>query len=807
MVLVMTGTMLLAACGISEEEAAETLRYYTLQVTTTKDDFTLPKVIGQSADFEGIEVEWTSSNTNVIAVQDREGDTYLAKVTQDSDPHKVTLTVKHKTTNASKEFEVTVPAFDVYDFSDNYVLLQDSRIVDTTFALDSQWTYKQRTAQITWALKNAEELAPYARVEGSQFIIDDVPETGYVVADLEGTFSYNNDTVTKEYHPRVGDVIDPMAQAYDWYTHEGASQTFSGYVVGIGEVYSSYGNATLYIMSDNGDFGLYAYRSKASSAEGAQLKLGCHVTVTGAISSNFSGLWEATTGSTFVVDENIDAIDPEAWIRKADSDLTANGIYARLLTGSLVSITNWRVESVETRSDASKSGTILTVKKDGVSVKIGYSNYMNYYYESADNDASAELTAIKDEAAKYQVGDYISVTGLLSAFSNTWQILPRTPSDIKAGTEDTAETVGVKVKAAVTAVETAFSQNVTGVVDATKTFTMPTESNGVEISYKSLGKKNNSVAIEGGTWTITPAASLDQNRHIKVTYTIGDYTAYSFLVVNARQLDDAGKVAAAKEELTLAAASRTFNGYASLSLPTTTTGATVVWTIEDVTGGTWATVQGNSSVSVIVPPSATKQGAYTCTLKAAISAGDESDTLTQTLTFNIGEKVFVRMGATPQAGTYTFGGLYNGTMYYLADSAALDSGTQGYLKTTEDIAQAQTITLQAHEDGWYILFGSKYLEIISYSNSSGGTSYKFELKDAPTDVWKWFETEQVFAFKANPSGNGESNQYYYCGNYDSNKYTTWSASGMFRIQGTGASALDVSQHPARLGQVKTYDAE
>lgn len=695
MVLVMTGTMLLAACGISEEEAAETLRYYTLQVTTTKDDFTLPKVIGQSADFEGIEVEWTSSNTNVIAVQDREGDTYLAKVTQDNDPHKVTLTAKHKTTNASKEFEVTVPAFDVYDFSDNYVLLQDSRIVDTTFALDSQWTYKQRTAQITWALKNADELASYARVEGSQFIIDDVPETGYVVANLEGTFSYNNDTVTKEYHPRVGEVIDPMAQAYDWYTHEGSTQTFSGYVVGIGGVYSSsYGNASLYIMSDNGDFGLYAYRSKASSTEGAQLKLGCHVTVTGATSSNYSGLWEATTGSNFVVDETIDAIDPDAWIHKADSDLTANGIYARLLTGSLVSITNWRVESVETRSDASKSGTILTVAKDGVSVKIGYTNYMDYYYESVDNDPSAELTAIKDEAAKYQVGDYISVTGILSAYNNTWQILPRTPSDIKAGTEDTAETVGVKVKAAVTAVEKAFSQNVTGVIVSPKTFTMPTESNGVDISYKSLGRKNNSVAIDGGTWTITPAASLDQNRHIKVTYTIGDYTSYSFLVVNARQLDDEGIVEAVSTELSLEKVD--FDNADVIDLPANADalgyqGVSISWEVKNAASTAWLTISGGKlnvtqptadSTGVIVATISKDEKSTTKEITITVKAYDASK-LSLTAS-NLGmAKSYNSDEATGEVGGVTFGWVQSMRNTYDGRDSIQFSGSKGTLFYTK----------------------------------------------------------------------------------------------------------------------------
>ncbi len=775
--LVMVMSVVVAACKdddskITEEEAKDTLQYYILSTNTAENDFTLPKVIGKTDDFPGIEVVWTSSDTKVIEIEDREGETYLAKVNQDSSAHAVTLTVKHKDTNASKDFTVTVPAFSVYSFTENYTFTRNGAVVSADFNLDTTYTFKGRDCTIVWTITEltlvvGEESSSitvadnqYVAIQDGVFKVKATPEEGYVDVKVNAKFTYNGENVDKPFGFKVQEAKDPQEENFVWYSEAGTVRAISGYVVGIATPFTTqnnYNNASIYVVTDDLSGGVYLFRTKGSVEDGALLEPGVHVTVSGVTSTEYvatgteaPGLWETTQGSNFVIDG--EKADVSTLVYALDNDATSGSPALKWHTGALVSLTNWKVKTVKEAS-TSKSGTLVTLEKDGAEIDISYSNYMEGFYTSEESNVSAELKAIKDEVAKYKEGDYVSVVGILSYFSGShhFQILPRDAKDIKAGTADTTPTAGSKVTPAIKKVEEEFAKNVSGIVASPLNFAMPTSENGVTITYTVMGRNAPVAVDEQGNWTITPAKS--DKRNIKVTYTVDKYVTYSFLTVRSESLTDEDKVAKAIKTIE-GKLTKDFTEATDYTLPVDTDfGTTVVWTIKE-SDKTFAKIE-NGVLKVTLP-----QTESTFTLVLKVTLGQVEDSKEYTVTVAAAPTTVTTFTVEPMSEGDHYIGVYQSTLgkwYY--GTTAKDSF---YVGTTDDPSLAEKWTL-AKVSGSDTLYTIKVgdLGYLEKDESDGAGESYIKLNAQPTEGkgWSWDAEHQAIVWT---KADGSS---FYLGNY------------------------------------------
>lgn len=773
--LLVTSLVTLVACGA----AKDALEGYQLPVTSVKDDFVLPRVIG-----ENTKVKWKSDN-DAIEIVKRRGEDYLAKVTLGDTTQKVTLSVS-ATGAGSKDFTVNVQALNAMLMANEYVFPQEGLEVSQAFDLEQTFENRGKTATITWSVDEKYKDVISVSADNAKCLVDVPAETTRV--EINGTFSYNNAEATKPFTFYVSQPKSPREEINHWYNNSSYTINVSGYVTGIATPYdSSYSNATFYMVSDDMVAGYYLYRAKSNSAaDGDALKVGAHVTVTGVLSTDYNGLMEGAAGSVFTVDTDIPAKTPEQLLYALDNDVTSGAPALKWHTGALVSLTNWKIKSIEAAS-TSKAGTLLTLEKDSAVITVGYNNYMEGFYASADGKPSAELTAIKTKVGTFSVGDTISVTGILSYYSPDFQILPRSEADIVAGTADANATAGSKVKAAITAVNDALKA--AGIVDskgATAFITskienkdLPTNVDGVAISYEETFDGSATV-IANGKISVTPQDKL-QNTTVEVTYTVGGYTTWTYFKVRSQSLDDAGKVAYVKQHLGdeittsyLKAGEQDLPKADKFSFE----GLTITWSIKEASA-TYATIAA-SKLTVKLPEEASK-----FTLVATIKVGSVTDTLEIEITVAAAPQTEIEYVAidAPVAGTYQLA-LYQGTLdKWLFATGGISTNSNGdFGETTDDISEAAEFTLAQVTGGWTIKVKGKFLELDS--------NHRWSLVDASTKAWVWNTDAKVFTFDV-------SGTVYYLGTY--NSFDTISASELTRITGANASAVGKTQFPAYFG--------
>ena len=782
MLVLVCGTVLVA-CGGNAEEA---INAYMLNKDLVEDDFVLPKYIGElnKKGVGTVKVNWTSNN-DAIEIVERDED-FLAKVNQKDTTTKVKLTISDK--KHEKSFELIVSRFDVYTLSANYVFVNKGLVVSDDFELDTTYTLKGHTGTISWSVEGTS--ADYLKVvekDGKTICEVDVPGSDTDV-EIKATFKYNGQENSVTYAFQVGEEKSHLNYVDTIYSVENTGLSFSGYVVAIHEIGTSFGNATFYAVDDDFCSGYYFYRIKMVASDLEKLKVGVHVTVTGATTKNYNGLWENNNNGNAVVDDNPEdlaaTINPRDHVYALDNDIISGSPATLYRESSFVSLTGWTVSKKPSSAPkTTDNATLFYLKKgDSAEIAVSASKYMGGHYTLGDETHMA----IYDYYNSLNVGDVVNVTGILGYY-NGFQIQPLSPDDITKGTADPAGTtyLGTAVKSALEAVSNAITAaNISGTLSAEHTFTMPTSSNGVTISYKVCGSsKAVKIAEEanGAKFTVTPGAKLDA-RKIQVTYTNGTYTTYTFFKISSQARNDQETVDAVKDNLDNTVR-KDFVDNGFVDLPTALEGATITWAITEG-DGSWVTLTGSNLT--VVPDTA----AHTVKLTATIKFGGITDTkdITLSLTAKPVENADFANGAV--AGNYVFA-LYQANSKKWLYMKGEKSGN--YIASTEESSEAATVVVAgSEEDGWTLSVGGKYIE----PNTSGSIS---QTTLTETSVEKWHWNSELGVFTCTISTGSNEGKIVYLGTFGTN--TTFSCSETYRISGANASVVGVDQFVARLYKV------
>lgn len=802
MILVLSAVFALAACESAESKALKTL-ILPENETIVKENFTLPKTLHSGED--SYPLTWESGNTAALKVTDpgAESETYTAEVYPQDETTPVTLTAKAG--GATRDFRVLVTGVNALTFADNYKFSMTNKSTTTDFNLDTSWTYLGKNVTIAWTVVG--DSADFVEIQnGNKCHIVSLPDDDDVQITLKATFTYGTDgtdTASKNYSFVVSPEFTHEQEVLRRFSVVGSPLEIEGYILHINEVSASYGNATFWMIDEDFCSGYYLYRVSIDKASADKYVVGAHVKVSGDTAKNYNGLWENNSGGKVeLVDDTVLTADQLASHTKdLDAELVAGVDSGLWRQSTMVKLNGWKVKSLPSKPTGADQN-LVTLTHSGVDIVVRISKYV--FPDSKDTEL-ANVLALYDtlKAAKDKGDVYVNVTGLLGYYDGA-QIQPVKASDVTIVTAEGTDN-GSKLKTAAEAVSNAVKTNFEGkTIVGTKTVTMPISSEGVTISYELVGKtvaNNPTVVIDNqtGAFTITPTATR-RNYDVKVTYTIGEAKYADYFKLANQLLDDEGIVKAVRVALSLEKVD--FEEETSLTLPANADalgyeGVTITWTVKDADKTTWLTV-ANGKLNVTIPAAAS-----TGTVVATITKGTARTTRNFVLT---AKRVFEKLTA-PKAGQFVLSALHKGERLYVS-STDLDGKDKvtGYLQTSNDPTKAVKLTLEETTGGWLIKLGDKYLEVNPYKNSSNKTSYNLKLVDQPTDgvVWEWQETEQVFAQKSTQHdgteiSGGDNEAYFYVGLRDNSDYTTISPSAIKYIRGNNAANLDVTQHPARLG--------
>ncbi len=735
----------IVACGGGSAGDAIKAYIFPQAETLVSEDFSLPKRIGEN---NSVSVKWKSSNTNAIAIEDG-GEQYTAKVTLQDEVTEVTLTISSG--SASKDFIVRVGKLDVYTFMQRYSFPQRNTAVSEDFDLDTSVTVQGKTATIAWSVDP--DYADFIALDGTKVVV--TPGDELTAVKIKATFTYGEEEASMSYPFNVVPALSHRQSVNKMYSIDGYPLTLSGYIVNVLETSASYGNATLFMIDDDFCSGYYLYRIKIDKDNIDKYVEGAHITVSNDTAKNFNGLWENNGGGTATVDDQ-EPINPREKIYAFDTDLLSGVPSMIWHESTLVSLSGWKVKSVETAPDAVDDQTntyMFTVERGDVSIPVRFSKYVGR--------TDAERADLLAMWKSIEVDTYVDITGLLGNY-NGYQIQPVLASDITKVNAEGTNTDGAKVKAAVDAVNAKVKTNFSGLITSDQSFPMPTSEQGVTITYTVMGKKDGAtVSYENGTLTVNPVAT-NKNTEVEVTYTIGDYTAYGFFTVRNYKASATELLADAKANVEAVGPLETKVAGNVTILPADVDllGAEISWAIADAPA--WASVSGNTVTITELPAKATA-----LTLTATLTLGTE--TTTATITLNVAAKPAATFQAleAPVAGDYIFA-LYQGNLEkWLYSAGTVNESNFGF--TTENYEEAAQYTLTASGDGWTIQLKSdgKYLELNS--------SHRMEFVDASTQTWKWDTTNKVFTFDVN-------NVTYYLGTY--NDFNTISASPVSYLSGS-----------------------
>ena len=539
--LVLMFGLVFALFGCKKNDAKALENYLLKQdKTVVSADFVLDAV--HNFNDKEYELTWTSSS-DAIQLEKRDKD-YLAKINFPDQETVVTLTVKLG--KATKEFTVTVQPIDVYNFSQSYVFPKDKQIVTESFDLDTSCAYAGKTATIAWSVDEA--YADYIAIseDGARCLV--FPSSVDTEVKIKGTFTYNNETTTKQYRMTVSKTKTAEEQVDYWYSNTGISQVISGYVVAKGnwKEYQGVYEAIICVLDDSGLCGYYLYLEPTDINKEAfeAMPLGTHVTNTGSVNTNYNGLQETTNykGKT-VLDNDIEVkqITPFA----IDNDLIAGGPVATYMTSTLVSLTNWEVKEVKEWSVSGSTNTILIVTKGGVDVPIVTSKYFLIEPDSLSTDTTV-IPAIQASVKDLKAGDFVNIKGILSNYKGP-QIVANSADSITLGVADTtaaADLPGSLVKALMV---TNKEKAPKGLVTSNTTIEFAASTDKVTVKYELLGSSN-SVSIEGNNVTVTPGKK--ENSTIKVTYTCGEWSTYELIKISAEKVSAQEMLDAEKAKIT-----------------------------------------------------------------------------------------------------------------------------------------------------------------------------------------------------------------------------------------------------------------
>lgn len=756
-VMVLCCCLTLAACN----NKTNVLDNYIFEMdgTTVSDDFVLPATIG------GEKAEWKSNN-GAVQIQKRESDV-LAKVTlPEKDAVDVTLTVTVK--KVSKSYTVRVKALDVYDFMNNYVFPKNKATIVDNFDLETEFAYRGKKATIAWSVDENYEL--YIKVINDGKTLQVTPQGQQTPVEIRGTFTYGTETASQSYRMTVYKEMEGMELVHYWYTNTGVSVDMSGYVVSIATAYSdSYGNVSLYMINDDFTAGYYVYRVKTTAEHAAKLQPGVHVTVTGTTNTNYNGLVETNAGGKLVVDDDKPAINVAEKVYAIDEEVLGNLPATVYNESRLVSLTNWKVDSVAEEADK-KTGdnyTLMVLTKGGAKVSVRVSKYMEGAYATKADDAT--WAAISGLTATYPVGSMVNVTGILSRYTKPgeivgdgWQIMPLNAAAVTASgqPEDAADTVyaGKKVAAAITKVNEQLvndkindKKGKTVRITSEKEFTLVTANEGVTVGYEVVGKSN-AIVIADGKMKVTPGNP--ETATIMATYTVGEFKSIQFFFVESL-------IPTAASMLDDLAVPETIN--AVTELPTAPEGATIEWKV----------MSQKTSIAI-------SNGQLIPTLKEK----DVATIVNATLTYNgvTRSKDYVVIVKAGKGSVEVKAPFEEGKGYVLTVDQtnlakqifAVNAMDKYYIKSNDNPEKVELVYVEKVEEGYKLYFKTVNKDktetktYIAYKVADGHTNILLDKTGKETNVWKWNAEKECFVCTL--TNDGVTSDYYLGANYDNAKF-------------------------------------
>ena len=604
-------------------------------------EFVLPGNIG------GFDATWTSSSDCVtlteIPASEENGTPkqYAVKVGYPEAVTDVELTVS-LSSDVTKTFTVIVNPISVHDFISAYTFDNDKNTVVADFDLDRTCEYAGKTATIDWSVDA--EYADYLEIsaDGNTCIV--YPTSLNPTVKINATFTYNGDSATKSYRMTVSEVKDHLQAVDYWYANTGVGMEMRGYVVEIATVYApDYGNISLYIVDEDFCAGYYLYRVKCDQATADRLVPGAPVIVSGTTNTNYNGLIETNAGGTIVIDDEREAIT-EIPVYALDEEVVGGLFSANYHQSTLVSLTNWKVKEVKAAPAAGATSTLFILEKGGVQVSVAVSKYMEGAYKTAADDAVWSALA----AHGIQVGDIVSVTGILGNYKGH-QIMPLSIDGIVKGDTESTYTAGVTAAAAVKAIDKAIADNgLNNVVAVEKSVALPAV-DGATITAKVLGASR-AVTVVDGAIVIAPGKL--ENACVQFDITVGEFTNSIFRYIESADLDDAGKLAMELETFG-ADVTDSIKDDVTITLPNAGSifsAINVTWDFKADTTHDCATLDGNA-LTVALPAEET-----TITLVATLSLGEATPVTKEfTMTVAAARTSFVKAAikAAGEAGTTT----------------------------------------------------------------------------------------------------------------------------------------------------------
>lgn len=672
-----------------------------------KEDFVLPKRIGD------YRATWTSDSEYVVL--EKGEDNYIAKVTIPEEDAVATLTVDLR--GATKTYTVRLAAITTYDIIESYSFPQNKATVYEDFELATEATFKGKTATITWAVED-EASKKNISVDGNVCKI--LPSSLNPTVKINATFTYKDKAVTTFYTFTVSEKMEHLQEVNYWYTNTGVSINMKGYVVAIGTVWSSkYNNVTLYMMDENFDAGYYLFRVGCDAANAANLKPGAYVTVEGTTNTLYNGLYETNAGGTLKVDTTKPAIDVSQYVYAIDNDILADAPAANYNQSRLVSLTNWKVSEVKDVPEEGSNATLFTLEKGGKKVAVSVSKYYEGVYAANKTDPAYKSLIDKQAEIKQKLdaGEevIVSVKGILGNYKGA-QIMPYSAADVviggTVGENDTV--IGNTVAKAMKVVNTQFGE-LPSIITSNTTLELAPTIEGVEVSYKLLGVRN-SFGIADGKLAIIPDAA--EVATVQATFTYEGYTANTFYVMRAENLDDQGKAKWEIENLKVMTEVLASGEY---DLPTTSffDNATITWT----TDAPYATVNG-LKLDVSLPLEAGKM-----ILTATVKVGEATASRDYYIAVSAMSPNVPVYAESIAPGTYKMA-LYQGnigkTLYF---DGKID---KDFLTTTTDPDKAADVTVEAGEqEGYTLKVSGKYIEVYKTADAK----IRATLVDAPTASW------------------------------------------------------------------------
>jgi len=609
----------LTACDSSKKDQ-ELLNSFLIEQDgkTLTSDFVLPAYLKIEEKGEEVvyDLVWSSNNSAIQLEQrkDEEGKVtdYLAKVTYPEEEAVVTLTVTLG--KVSKDFTVRVSPVDVYNFSGTYVFPNDKQKVYKDFDLDQECAFAGKKATITWSVD--EQYQAYIKIsaDGKKCLVTQNSLDPEV--KIKATFSYKNESTTKQYKMTVSQEPTHEEAVSNWYNNPGSPNNFSGWIVEIATVYSeSYGNVSFYVLDENEDAGYYGYRVKVAASDASKIKVGAYVTVTGSTNTMYNGLMETNAGALAEFDEskNLTAEQMAAKVKALDEDILAGSPAAFFNQSRLVSLTAWEVSQVGGKDDA----FLFKMKKNGVTVEVRTSKYFEGAYNVAKDEEMAPFNEFK---TTLKAGDFVTVTGILGRYEsehpedlqkgiNISPLKPEMIQKVEAEAADAAHP-GKDVKALIDKLNEVMPT--TGIVPANTEITYPISNEaGATVSLEVLHGNTNVVANNTeGKLTLTP--SIEEKVSVLATFTKGEYATQIVYIIHLKSMTPEQLVDATMEALEF----EDINTFGELPYPTknTTYGTTITYTLVSAETDNVKVKDGKINVS----PLAEEE----ITLKVTVASGE-----------------------------------------------------------------------------------------------------------------------------------------------------------------------------------------